>query len=72
MNELYLLGDIARILNTRPSRITYLLSSGQVPEPAMRLGSRRIFTFDDMARIASKLDVQLAQEIQARDARGAK
>ena len=71
MNELYLLGDLARILNTRPSRIVYLLTSGQVPEPAKRMGSRRVFTFEDMANIADKLGIHDAIEVQAKDARRA-
>jgi hypothetical protein len=53
--NLSLLGDVARLLGCKPHRIVYLLSSGQVAEPAMRLGNRRVFTKDDIARIAAKL-----------------
>ena len=54
--KITLLGDVARLLSCKPHRIVYLLTSGQVPEPAMRLGNRRVFTKRDIARIAAKLD----------------
>lgn len=66
MNQYYLLGDVARTLKVPPHRIVYLFSSGQLPEPEMRLGSRRIFQFPDLVRIADKLQIQLAAEFQGR------
>jgi DNA-binding transcriptional MerR regulator len=54
-SEFALLADVARTLGCQPHRIVYLLSSGQVPEPALRLGNRRIFTRADIDRIAAKL-----------------
>ena len=62
-NDLYLLGDVARMLGVRPYRIVYLLQTGQVPEPVLRLGSRRIFTIADCHRIAAKLNATMADEI---------
>jgi DNA-binding transcriptional MerR regulator len=70
MNQFLLLGDVARTLRVPPHRIVYLFSSGQLQEPAMRLGSRRIFTFADMLRVADKLQIQFAQEAQAKDQGG--
>jgi hypothetical protein len=55
INNLSLLGDVARLLACKPYRVVYLLSSGKVAEPALRLGNRRVFTKDDIARIAAKL-----------------
>lgn len=57
-NEFHLLGDVTRLLRTKPHRIVYLLSSGQVPEPAMRLGNRRMFTAADIEQIAAKLGIE--------------
>jgi DNA-binding transcriptional MerR regulator len=62
-NELYLLGDVARALHCPPHRIVYLLTSGQVSEPALRLGNRRIFTTEDIKRIGKKLQT-LHKEIK--------
>ena len=54
-NEWYLLGDVARTLRCQPHRIVYLLTSGKVPEPSLRLGNRRMFTKADIEQIAAKL-----------------
>ena len=53
--EFCLMADVARALRCKPYQIAYLLSSGQVPEPALRLGNRRMFTRADIDRIAAKL-----------------
>ncbi len=66
-NEYYLLGDVARILGCQPHQIVYLLTTRQVPEPALRLGNRRVFTLFDMQLIAEKLGLQLAQELRRRE-----
>ncbi len=51
-----LLGDVSRLLHRRPHQIVYLLSSRQVPEPALRLGNRRVFTAQDVERLRAKLN----------------
>lgn len=61
-SEFYLLSDVARILRCRPSKIVYLLTTRQVPEP-FRIGNRRLFTILDIHRLSEKLQVQLAQEL---------
>ena len=40
----FLLGEVATILGRRPHQITYLITSGQVPEPERRLANKRLFT----------------------------
>lgn len=60
--EYFLLGDVARILRCQPYQIVYLLSTRQVAEPR-RIGGKRVFTIDDMQRIAAKLQIQIAQEL---------
>jgi hypothetical protein len=57
-NEIYLLGDVARILRCAPHRIVYLLTSGKVPEPGLRIGNRRMFTDEDIGRLADRLDTK--------------
>ena len=51
-----LLGDVARLVRCKPHQIAYLLQSRQVPEPATRIGNRRMFTPADVDEIRSKLD----------------
>jgi hypothetical protein len=54
-NNFRLLADVARLLRTKPHKIVYLLTSGQVPEPNMRLGNRRLFSAEDIEQLAAKL-----------------
>jgi DNA-binding transcriptional MerR regulator len=53
--SLLLLSDVARLVPCKPYQIVYLLTSGQVPEPALRLGGRRLFTEEDVDRIRNLL-----------------
>jgi hypothetical protein len=69
MNQYYMLSDVAKVLQTKPYRIVYLLTSGQVPE-VMQFGGRRMFTFGDVLRIAEKLQIQIAQEMETKDEGG--
>ena len=57
LNNMCLLGDVARILGVVPYRIVYLLTSGKVPEP-VKLGGRRVFFEDDIERIAKQLKIE--------------
>ena len=49
--NLLLLGEVARLLDCKPHQITYLLASRQVPEPALRIGGRRMFSAEDVERV---------------------
>ena len=64
--DFFSLGDVARILRCRPYQVVYLISTGQIPEPRLRIGGKRIFTMPDLHRIAEKLQVDLAQELVAK------
>jgi DNA-binding transcriptional MerR regulator len=59
--DYYLLGEVARTLGCQPYQIVYLLTTGQVPEPD-RLGSRRLFGFKDVQRIAAKIGIKQQQK----------
>src|SRR3954469_20594393 len=50
--DFFLLGDVARILRCQPYQIVYLLTTRQVPEPALRIGNKRVFTLPDIQRVA--------------------
>jgi hypothetical protein len=60
--DFYLLKDVARILRCRPYQIAYLLSTRQVPEPALRIGNKRVFTAENIGRIAERLRIQRAKD----------
>lgn len=55
MEHLYLIGDVARLLDVQAYRIAYLLASHKVHEPLLRLGNRRVFTPSDVKAVATAL-----------------
>lgn len=52
MQQYYTLGDVVRILGLKPHVVTYAITSGHIPEPSVRVGNKRIFTTDDVERMA--------------------
>ena len=48
----FTLGQVARLLGRKPHLVTYAITSGHVPEPAMRIGNKRVFGEDDLQRLA--------------------
>jgi len=54
----YLLGEVARILGSRPHQITYLITTGQFPEPERRIANKRLFTASDVSRLARRLKTE--------------
>jgi hypothetical protein len=48
--------EVATILKTKSWRIVYLLTSGKVEEPELRLAGRRVFTVEDLQRLAEALN----------------
>lgn len=57
MREHYVLGEVARILGRRPHQIVYPITTGKIPEPESRVAGRRLFTGEDVKRIARHLGV---------------
>lgn len=62
MNRLYSLKDAAAILQKQPYQITYVLTTGKVPEP-QRIGGKRVFTSEDLQRIAERLGIENIEEL---------
>jgi hypothetical protein len=60
--QLYLISDVARQLNVPPHRVAYLYMTRKPPEPALKLGNRRIFTLADVQRIAKALGRPLGEQ----------
>jgi len=54
--QIYSMKEVATILKTKSWRIAYLLTSGKVEEPILRLAGRRVFTVEDMQRLAEALN----------------
>jgi hypothetical protein len=54
--NIYSMKEVATILKTKSWRIAYLLTSGKVEEPTLRLAGRRVFTVEDMQRLSEALN----------------
>jgi DNA-binding transcriptional MerR regulator len=50
--NLYSLGEVARLVNVAPYRISYAISVGLLPDTALRFNNRRCFTPEDVELIA--------------------
>lgn len=51
----FTLKDVAAILNVAPHKITYLITSRQADEPALRIGNVRVWTEDEVSLLSKKL-----------------
>ena len=47
----YILHEVARAVGRKPYQIAYMISNGELDEPKLRIGNRRIFTHEEVARI---------------------
>lgn len=61
--QFFTLGDVAQLLRTTPHKIHYLLSTGQIPEPSLRIGSRRVWTMPEIGAISDTVQALKTAEI---------
>jgi hypothetical protein len=54
-DQLFLLGDVAELLDVKPYKVAYLYLTRKLPEPKLRLGNRRVFTTADVEAVAKTL-----------------
>jgi hypothetical protein len=52
MKAHYLLGEAAKVLNRKPHQIVHALTTGKIPEPSTRIANKRLFTVEDVGRLA--------------------
>jgi len=57
MDDRYVLSDVARLLGKKPHQVTYALTSRAVPEPEERIANKRLFSRDDIVRLARHFKV---------------
>ena len=65
MKNYHSLKDAASILQKQPYQLTYLMTTGKVAEP-QRIGGKRVFTIDDLRRIADQLGIDNLEELLKR------
>jgi hypothetical protein len=61
MNHTMSLQDCARMLNVQSYQIQYAYAHRRVPEPQLRVAGRRLFTPDDVQRLAAHFGVKLPE-----------
>lgn len=52
VQQYYTLGDVTKVLGIKAHVVSYAISAGHLPEPPIRVGNKRIFTEEDMERMA--------------------
>ncbi|HMP03151.1 MAG TPA: hypothetical protein PKD86_00375 [Gemmatales bacterium] len=60
MDKFYALSDVARLLDVQGYRIAYAISTGALPDAARRIANKRVFTVEDVQRIAHHFGVETA------------
>ena len=55
------LKDVSHLLNVKAYRIEYLLAHEIVPEPSLRISGRRVFTPEDVRRLAEHFKIKLPE-----------
>ncbi len=48
--DLFLLREAAKRIGVRPHQLDYAILSGFIPQPALRLGTMRVFTDTDVKK----------------------
>jgi hypothetical protein len=57
MEKHYLLGETAKLVGRKPHQIVHLLTTGKIPEPEQRISNKRLFTSNDVIRLARHFKV---------------
>lgn len=65
MNKLYSTVDLSRLLGIQEHRITYAIRAGFVPEPSYKVANKRVFTQEDLRRVAEHFGVEPPSESEA-------
>lgn len=60
-DQLFLLGEVATLLDVKPYKVAYLYLTRKLPEPKLRLGNRRVFTTADVEAVAKTLHIPIPQ-----------
>jgi hypothetical protein len=57
MREHFVLGEVAKALGRKSYQVTHVLETGKVSEPALRIGNKRLFSIEDVERLAHQFRV---------------
>ncbi|WP_013627340.1 hypothetical protein [Rubinisphaera brasiliensis] len=51
------LGDVSRLIGIARHKIEYAIANGAIPEPELRIANKRVFTTEDVQRVADYFGV---------------
>lgn len=66
MDNIFSIGEVAKLLGIQQYRISYAIVSGQLPEASFRFLGKRCFSEEDIERIAEHFGVQDFQAQRSR------
>jgi hypothetical protein len=52
MEKHFLLGEVGKIVARKQHQIVHLLTTGKIPEPEQRIANKRLFSAEDVERLA--------------------
>ena len=61
MQQTWSLKDVARLLGVKAYRVEYVLAHEIIPEPVQKVSGRRIFSPEDLHRLAEHFKVKLPE-----------
>lgn len=56
------LGDVSRLIGIARHKIEYAIANGAIPEPELRIANKRVFTTEDVQRVADYFGVVINQD----------
>jgi DNA-binding transcriptional MerR regulator len=64
MQQIYSTGQVAALIGIQAHRIEYALTSGQLAEPAFRFLGKRVYTPNDVQRVADHFGILLGGDLK--------
>ena len=61
----FLLNEVARLVGRKPYQIAYLITTGVIPEPKLRINNKRVFTPDEIAQVRAVFERRAVKESEA-------
>lgn len=60
MSQVFSMKEVAERVGVAPFKINYAICNGLIPEPALRFAGKRVFSEEDLVRIANhfRTDIQ--------------
>lgn len=65
MQNIYSIGEVARLLGLQIYQISYAHSTGQIEEPGLRFCGKRAYTDLDIRQIAEHFEIDLDDSVLA-------